>query len=587
MGPFNGPALVLAVFLCLKTSYAYTEAVAANLPMGKFEPEVAFKCNRPPMHRVVNGWEADLKVNVNSTCPDQLSYILSYCKEVYPDHQITNVIERDYKIEIPNWPGMDGAVLKAEEVTPYQCLVGDFESKALLVPQHCIFDHEHDSNRCERPSKWIETAREKCNSQGMELESSGMLVVCGTDTFRGVEYVCCPRDEEDSDNSSETDSVHSSQNASEEEEEDDYRAYLRGNDMNKYDNEHIKFRAAERAMQKHQHEKVTKMMKEWQKARDNVASLRKSDKKGAEQLNKEITERFQRMYHAYEQEGQSEKKQLVSLHQQRVQAMFNRRKRTLMEEFKQELEDDEPRAAKVLSSLQQYIRVEEKDRLHTVNHYEHLRDTDPEEALRIRDSCVNHLNLITKRIEDTIDMLKRVPELDEKIRPQIAEFRNKKFRSLEISMDEVIMKPVVAPVKEEAVEVMPVDMLVDSSSEDSKEHDYTNIKIDSEGMAIDVNQPYIANVQNDAAHVQQASFTENHSAVPFTNAVGMAIGSVAVFIIVVVAIVMLRKRSRRQPITHGFVEVDPAASPEERHVANMQMNGYENPTYRYFEMGTK
>ena len=68
------------------------------------------------------------------------------------------------------------------------------------------------------------------------------------------------------------------------------------------------------------------------------------------------------------------------------------------------------------------------------------------------------------------------------------------------------------------------------------------------------------------------------------NVVGIAIGSVAVFIIIVVAVVMLRKRSRRQPITHGFVEVDPAASPEERHVANMQMNGYENPTYRYFEI---
>jgi len=49
---------------------------------------------------------------------------------------------------------------------------------------------------------------------------------------------------------------------------------------------------------------------------------------------------------------------------------------------------------------------------------------------------------------------------------------------------------------------------------------------------------------------------------------------------------MVKRHKGRQPITHGFVEVDPAASPEERHVANMQMNGYENPTYRYFEVGT-
>ena len=86
--------------------------------------------------------------------------------------------------------------------------------------------------------------------------------------------------------------------------------------------------------------------------------------------------------------------------------------------------------------------------------------------------------------------------------------------------------------------------------------------------------------------LQQQNFNAVHAVSKYStgNVVGIAIGSVAVFIIIVVAVVMLRKRNRRQPITHGFVEVDPAASPEERHVANMQMNGYENPTYRYFEL---
>jgi len=36
--------------------------------------------------------------------------------------------------------------------------------------------------------------------------------------------------------------------------------------------------------------------------------------------------------------------------------------------------------------------------------------------------------------------------------------------------------------------------------------------------------------------------------------------------------------------SQGFIEVDQAATPEERHVANMQINGYENPTYKYFEV---
>ena len=65
---------------------------------------------------------------------------------------------------------------------------------------------------------------------------------------------------------------------------------------------------------------------------------------------------------------------------------------------------------------------------------------------------------------------------------------------------------------------------------------------------------------------------------------GIAMGSIAVFVIIVVGIVVLRRRTQRVPVNEGFVEVDQAASPEERHVANMQINGYENPTYKYFEM---
>jgi amyloid beta A4 protein len=72
----------------------------------------------------------------------------------------------------------------------------------------------------------------------------------------------------------------------------------------------------------------------------------------------------------------------------------------------------------------------------------------------------------------------------------------------------------------------------------------------------------------------------------FGSVLGIAVGAVAAFVIIVVGIVVLRKRAHHAPSSHGFVEVDHVASPEERHVANMQINGYENPTYKYFEMNT-
>lgn len=579
-GSKSGPMFYISVFLFFKAGLAYMEALAAHTDpalSSKFEPMVSFICNKPAMHRVVNGWEPDFKTD----CLEDPKDILEYCKKVYPDHDVKNVIETSYGIEIPDWPKFSGPEPDKtgnHTVIPFKCLVGDFESEALLVPQHCIFDHEHDSNKCERPSVWRQTAHEECLSRDMVLESSGMLVVCGTDTFRGVEYVCCPKDDKSRLEKPESHSVDS------DEKTDDYASYLRGYDMNRYNNEHLKFKAAEKSMKKHQHEKVTKMMKEWQEARDQVAVMRKTDKVGAEQLNKEITERFQRMYHAFEEEGQSEKKQLVNLHQQRVQAMFNRKKNVLMEAYRKELESDDPRSAKVLSYLQQYIRVEEKDRLHTVNRYEHLRDTDPEEALRVRESLVKHLHLIDERIRDAVDMLKRVPDLEKKIRPEIEEFQHNKFRSLEITIDDVVMTPEKTP------DTIPVDNKAEPVQET---HDYTNIRIDSEGLTLQEpdNKPNAVHIQNNAASLDTknpSAFvgTGTASAATTTNVVGIIIGSIAVLIIIVVAVVMMKRRSRRQPITHGFVEVDPAASPEERHVANMQMNGYENPTYRYFEMNT-
>lgn len=69
--------------------------------------------------------------------------------------------------------------------------VGAFESDALLVPQHCYFDHEHQKP-CEAYQYWNETATRKCGEKNMVTESFAMLLACGIDRFNGVEYVCCP-----------------------------------------------------------------------------------------------------------------------------------------------------------------------------------------------------------------------------------------------------------------------------------------------------------------------------------------------------------------------------------------------------------
>lgn len=67
----------------------------------------------------------------------------------------------------------------------------------------------------------------------------------------------------------------------------------------------------------------------------------------------------------------------------------------------------------------------------------------------------------------------------------------------------------------------------------------------------------------------------------------LCVGGAALAAAAAVALAVARRRTRAPP-AQGFVQVEQtgvvAPTPEERHVANMQINGYENPTYKYFEV---
>ena len=77
-----------------------------------------------------------------------------------------------------------------------------------------------------------------------------------------------------------------------------------------------------------------------------------------------------------------------------------------------------------MKTLQHYIRVEQKVRLHDVNRYEHLADRDPMEAETVRQQIIDHLHLVDVRIQETLDLLRRVPRLEKKIRVQMGKLKS-------------------------------------------------------------------------------------------------------------------------------------------------------------------
>ncbi|XP_053123692.1 amyloid beta precursor like protein 1 isoform X2 [Hemicordylus capensis] len=173
---------------------ANTQGMGAALGPTLGDPQVAMFCGKLVLHlNVQTGrWEPD--AFGTHTCFRTTEEIRSYCQEVYPELQITNAVEGTQPVTIDNWCKKGRPQCKGHHhiVVPYRCLVGEFVSEALLVPDKCKFLHQEKMDSCESYLYWHSVAKEACSAEELELHSYGMLLPCGADRFRGVEYVCCP-----------------------------------------------------------------------------------------------------------------------------------------------------------------------------------------------------------------------------------------------------------------------------------------------------------------------------------------------------------------------------------------------------------
>jgi len=412
-------ALALSGFIVLLCAAAR----AAMAEEGQ-EPMVAFLCNQPAMYSTEHGlsWVKD-----DSTgCLKDPADILNYCRKVFPTLDVRNVVESTTKVTIDNWCDYGVSLCdKKFTVRPFRCLVGAFQSDALLVPEHCVFDHVHNAKLCTSFDEWNQTAVKSCVERDMVQQSFAMLQPCGLDKFNGVEFVCCPN-KQDMAGVKDRETVpvdkvkvdpvaQPSKNrpvaptklqgaarrpAPPPAISSPVDVYVNGAERGAGHrwNEHDYFVKAKSDMQKRHHDKVTKMMKEWADARKHVEEMKLRDPKKSEKLNKEITGRFQKLYEAEEMEGEMEKKQLAMLHQQRVQAELNERKEKTRDNYVDSIEDDETNVSEILKALRQYVKALQKDRIHSVNHYQHLESTDPEEAERSRAEVADHLRAVDKQL---------------------------------------------------------------------------------------------------------------------------------------------------------------------------------------------
>lgn len=83
-------------------------------------------------------------------------------------------------------------------------------------------------------------------------------------------------------------------------------------------------------------------MKDWSDLEERYQVMRQKDPHAAEEFKHRMTSRFQQTVQALEEEEAAEKHQLVAMHQQRINAHINQRKKDAMNCYTRALNDDPP-----------------------------------------------------------------------------------------------------------------------------------------------------------------------------------------------------------------------------------------------------
>nr|XP_046238292.1 amyloid beta (A4) precursor protein a isoform X2 [Scatophagus argus] len=725
----------VALLLLAVAASALAAEVPTDVSMGLLaEPQVAMFCGKLNMHiNVQSGkWESD--PSGTKSCIGTKEGILQYCQEVYPELQITNVVEANQPVSIQNWckKGRKQCRSHMHIVVPYRCLVGEFVSDALLVPDKCKFLHQERMNQCESHLHWHTVAKESCGDRAMNLHDYGMLLPCGIDRFRGVEFVCCPTEaerdadsaEQDADDSdvwwggAETDYSDNSmvrepepveqqeetrpsvveedeeeeEEVAEEDEEEEEEEDVLDNDqdgdgeedeevaeddeeeeeedgddgdddivdtldddadepttniamttttttttttesveevvrvptatpsspdaVDHYletpadENEHAHFQKAKESLEAKHRERMSQVMREWEEAEREAKNLPRANKK-------DVIQRFQEKVEALEQEAASERQQLVETHMARVEALLNDRRRLALESYLTALQQDPPRPRHVFSLLKKYVRAEQKDRQHTLKHFEHVRMVDPKKAAQIRPQVLTHLHIIEERMNQSLGLLYKVPGVADDIQDQVELLQREQaemaqqLANLQTDVRMSYGNDALMPDQELGdgqTDLLPQEDTLDlggvgfihpesfnqPNTENQVEPVDSRPNLDRgvptrpvTGMkmepipAIRIETEDRQSTEYEVHHQKLVFFAEdvgsNKGAI-----IGLMVGGVVIATVIVITLVMLRKKQYTS-IHHGVIEVDAAVTPEERHLSKMQQNGYENPTYKFFE----
>ncbi|KAK0097869.1 hypothetical protein PV326_013165 [Microctonus aethiopoides] len=412
--------------------------------------------------------------------------------------------------------------------------------------------------------------------------------------------------------------------------------------------EHQSYKQAQMRLEEVHKEKVTKVMKDWSDLEERYQDIRARDPVAADAFKRWMTSKFQETVAALEASGAAEKHQLSAMHQQRVQEAVKQRNEEAMSCYTAALNETPPNMHRIQKCLQKLLRALHKDRHHTIAHYKHLLDSSLEQAQREKPATLEHLAEIDRITNQSLLMLERYPELSAKIGRLMDDYvlalRSKDetpglllamTREAEAAILDKYQADVASKQQEKEHQkqlererkeqrkaergelrteqeqeqdqeqhedgdpvIVKKDVIQSLEPQQQQQQQQSPQQLQQQQQQQQQQESAVAAMHNEgivrAAHsmthdvshsepgysVRREIYHRESRSVYFT----LAFAGIALMAAAVVGVAVFKRRSARSPHSQGFIEVDQAATPEERHVANMQINGYENPTYKYFEV---
>ncbi|XP_035810088.2 amyloid beta precursor like protein 1 isoform X4 [Amphiprion ocellaris] len=361
------------------------------------------------------------------------------------------------------------------------------------------------------------------------------------------------------------------------------------------DTEHANFLRAKTDLEERRMKRINEIMKEWAEADNQSKNLPKSERQA-------LNEHFQSVLQTLEEQVAGERQRLVETHLERVEAILNNNRRLALENYLAAVQADPPQPERVLQALKRYMAAEQKDRRHTLRHYQHIVAVDPQKAEQMKFQVYTHLHVIEERMNQSLALLYKDPTLAEELHNDIQELvkaeRGDISELMTTSFSETRTTEELLPAESEEEKddeeeeerafqnrPYPPRIELQSNKKAEDEYDYTTSergptyeyeeKINTSAELKQVVKP------NEIARDElqpDALETFNRGAM-----VGLLVVAVAIAMVMVISLLLVRRKPYGT-ISHGIVEqVDPMLTPEERQLNKMQNHGYENPTYKFFE----